>query len=98
MNEGTGVIAVCNNAWLREIYGSLRSIPSETQSSKVMRHLDKHTQSEKGMLTAVMKVDLEGDLMHRRKGRNIGSFRKALHYGFLWRQKGEGRICMMLKS
>ena len=60
MNEGTGMIAVCNNAWLREIYGSSRSIPSETQSSKVMRHLDKHTQSEKGILTAVMKLDLEG--------------------------------------
>ena len=35
--------------------------------------------------------------MHRQNGRNVGSFGKALHYG-LWRQKGEGRICMMLKS
>ena len=41
------MIAVYNNAWLRKIYDSSRSIPSETQSSKVMRHLDKHTRPEK---------------------------------------------------
>ena len=41
------MIAVCKSAWLQKIYCSSRSIPSEIQSSKVMRHLDKHTRPEK---------------------------------------------------